>query len=67
MLIPGNIIMLVKNGRVEIGKTPSPETGKPCTKVHEGEPLEKGEKPKKRIEKIAKMLDPEELGKDQQE
>ena len=59
--------MLIKNGRVEIGKTPTSETGQPCTEVHEGEPLEKGEKPKKRIEKLAKMLDPEKLDNEQQE
>lgn len=49
---------MIKNGKVELNKTPSEKTGEPCNKIVEGVPLSKGEdKPEKNIEKIAKMLD----------
>ena len=54
---------MIKNGRVEIGKTPTDKSGKPCQSIEEGEPLEDGETPKKRIVKWAKMLDPDDRKK----
>ena len=48
---------MIKNGRVEVGKTPSLKSGKPCKKVEHAEPLDVDEKPKKKIQKWAKMLD----------
>ena len=49
---------MIKNGRVEIGKTPLPKNGKPCSKIEDTEPLEKDGKPKNKLKKWAKMLDP---------
>ena len=38
---------MIKNGQVEIGKTPSEVSGKPCTQINEdGIPLCKGEENK---------------------
>lgn len=48
---------MIKNGRVEIGKTPATKSGKPCSKIEDTEPLDKGEKPKNKLKKWAKMLD----------
>ena len=49
---------MIKNGRVEIGKTPVAKNGKPCSKIEDSEPLSKGEKPKNKLKKWAKMLNP---------
>ena len=49
---------MIKNGRVEIGKTPVAKNGKPCSRIEDTEPLEEGEKPKNKLKKWAKMLDP---------
>jgi len=49
---------MIKNGRVEIGKTPASKSGKPCRKIEDSEPLDADEKPKNKLKKWAKMLDP---------
>ena len=36
---------MIKTGKVEIGKTPSVVSGKRSTKLREGEPVRKQEKP----------------------
>lgn len=48
---------MIKNGKIEIGKTPVARSGKPCSKIVNTEPLDKGEKPDNKLEKWAKMLD----------
>ena len=37
--------MIIKNGRIEVGKTPSVVTGDVSTLIIEGEPVKKDEKP----------------------
>jgi hypothetical protein len=49
---------MIKNGRVEIGKTPANKSGKPCRKIEDAEPLDAGDKPKNKLKKWAKMLNP---------
>jgi hypothetical protein len=48
---------VIKNGKIEVGKTPSEDSGRPCSKIVEGEPLDKQGKPQKNIEKVAQILD----------
>jgi hypothetical protein len=35
---------MIKNGKIELGKTPSAVTGKPSKILQDGEPIRKGEK-----------------------
>ena len=37
--------MMTKNGRVQVGSTPSVVSGKPATKIVQGEPVRGSEKP----------------------
>jgi hypothetical protein len=47
-----------KNARIEKKKTPSIVSGKPCTKICDGEPLASGESmPEKTLKKLAKRID----------
>jgi hypothetical protein len=47
-----------KNARIEKKKTPSIVSGKPCTKICDGEPLASGENmPEKTLKKLAKRVD----------
>lgn len=49
---------MVKNGRVEVGKTPAGD-GKPCDKIVRGEPVRKGTKKEvSDFDKLASALDP---------
>jgi hypothetical protein len=40
---------MIKNGKVEIGKTPSEVSSKPCTIIKQGSPLVEGEEDHKDI------------------
>jgi hypothetical protein len=56
---------MIKNSRIEVDKTPSEDTGKPCSKIIKGDPLSESLEGNKDFEKIAKdiMLDPAALKK----
>ena len=46
-----------KNGKVQLHKTPSSLTSKPCVRIEEGEPLAADEiLPEKSMKKLAKQL-----------
>jgi hypothetical protein len=49
--------MIVKTGKLEIGKTPSIKSGKTATKIVKGEPLHKSEAPiKNSVADLSKSL-----------
>lgn len=49
---------MIKNARIEPGKTPSEVSGAPATHVDDGVPLADGEElPQKRLEKLAGLAD----------
>ena len=50
---------MIKNSRIEVNKTPSEDTGKPCSKIVKGDPLSKSSEGNKDFEKLAKDLMPE--------
>ncbi len=50
--------MMEKRGRIEIGTTPSEVSGKPSTKIKEGQALAKRETPQENtVEKMAALVD----------
>lgn len=50
---------MTKTGRVQTGKTPSVVSGLPSTKIVEGEPVRKGEKPVDAgLKKLASVIAP---------
>ena len=48
---------MIKNGKVEIGKTPSEESGKESTIIKKGMALVEGEECAHTIEEVVKILD----------
>jgi len=51
---------MIKDGKVEVGRTPSVVSGKPSQEVKEGEPICRGEKPEDPgLKKLASVLDVE--------
>ena len=48
---------MIKNGKVEIGKTPSEESGKESTIIKKGMALIEGEECENPVEEIVKILD----------
>lgn len=51
---------MTKHGKVEVGKTPSVVSGRPSTKIEDGEPVRKDEQPVDAgLRKLASVLDEE--------
>lgn len=54
---------MIKNGRVEIGRTPSEVSGKPSDKTRSGVPLTAKERlPSKTVEKLASKISVDIIG-----
>lgn len=50
--------MMEKNGRIELGKTPSEQSGKPAEVIKENQVLTKEETPvQNTVEKVASVVD----------